>query len=65
MASLLPAAIPLEFAWMATDVAGMLLKTPADQIHIAGTSDMINLKMLWSLHRAGMVSHFRQFNLRG
>ena len=43
MISLLPAVMPSEFGWMATDLVGILLKNPFDWVHITVTSVLINL----------------------
>jgi hypothetical protein len=52
MISLLPAVMPSEPGWMATDLAGILLKNPFDWVHITVTSVLINFEICSSLHRA-------------
>jgi hypothetical protein len=51
MTSLSPAVMPSELGWMATDLAGILLKNPFDWVHITVTSVLINLELCLSLHR--------------
>jgi hypothetical protein len=53
MTSLSPAVMPSELGWMATDLAGILLKNPFDWGHITVASVLINLKICLSLHRVG------------
>jgi hypothetical protein len=57
MASLLLAVMPSEFGWMATDLAGILLKNPFDWVHITVTSVLINLEICSSLHRVEQFSN--------
>jgi hypothetical protein len=57
MASLLLAVMPSEFGWMATDLAGILLKNPFDWVHITVTSVLINPEICLSIHRVEQFFH--------
>jgi len=50
MISLLQAVMPSEFGWMATDLAGILLKNLFDWVHITVMSVLINLEICLLLY---------------
>jgi hypothetical protein len=57
MASLLLAVMPSEFGWMATDLAGILVKNSFDWVQITVTSVLINPEICLSIHRVEQFSH--------